>query len=45
MDYNHPIYVTPVKGIGEKTWYRVLIGQFSNRSDAVNFANNFKTNN
>ena len=45
MDNDYPIYVTPVKGIGEKTFYRVLLGQFSNRSDAVNFANNFKKNN
>lgn len=42
MDKNYPIYLTPVKGIGGKTWYRVLVGQFPNRIDALNLAKNFK---
>ena len=41
MDNNYPIYVTPVKGIGVETRHRVLVGQFPNRIDALNFANNF----
>ena len=38
LENNYPIYVVPVKGIGEKTWYRIMIGQFSNRDDAIKFA-------
>ena len=38
MDNNYPIYVLPVKGVGEKTWYRIMIGQFSNRDNAIEFA-------
>jgi len=44
MDNNYPIYVLPVKGVGEKTWYRIMIGQFSNRDNAVKFARSIKNN-
>ncbi len=44
MDNNYPIYLTPVKGIGVETRHRVLVGQFPNRIDALNFANNFENN-
>jgi len=42
IEKNYPLHITPVKGFEGKTWYRIMIGQFSNRDDAVTFAKNIK---
>ena len=42
IENNYPIYVIPVKGFGKTTWYRIMVGQFTKRDDAIKFAKTIK---